>query len=533
MSDTITLPSPRDRIGNMRLSAALAAIVMVCALSGGFAVAHTASGGAAQSGDVGIAADSNGLHGIDIETGSVEWTHTFGAASPRAVGYADGDDFAYVATTDDARKVNVDTGSSEWINTSASSIDDAEVDPQARVFAGVDTADALYVIGPDTGNILIEKTDFNPASVAVSPDAETVYVGTYAPSYMAIDVSDGSVLWEKAFGSDIAHEITTSRDGNRLFVGDLGGYVREIDPETGDTEWDSQLISSGEGVGGLAADDLGESIYVGVTANTAGTERGEVYKFRTSDQTELWSNRNTTQQIQSLNIDPATERVLSSDNGGNYRVLDESDGSVVWASDPTTAGTAYDFEAGTAAIPEQDSDLTLDAPNLLAHGETKDYEVRWVTSDGAVQYVTDEATVESNDTANLTVDESAHTMTATSDTSFTGRVNVSATYNGTITYDEVAIAKPTVPNLPVLPPEWRFSALISDWTVIVLIIAQLAGVVASRWASPFAGLGAALFVILVGWFGGYVPTGIMLLGLFSTLFVAMNLAANIDNPIRQ
>lgn len=204
------------------------------------------------------------------------------------------------------------------------------------------------------------------------------------------------------------------------------------------------------------------------------------------------------------------------------------------SNEPTGERRAYLDEVrirGTPVPEPESSDrLTLDAPPLIQHGETEGYEVRYVGENNRTSTVTSEANVTSQDASIITVNPDG-TLTATSDENVTQRVTIDAEYQGEVTSAEVAVAEPTVQNMEVLPTLWRFNALMSDGTVFALIICTLFSVIATWIATPFAGIGAMELAVLIGWSGGWIPLGIMLVSVFAALFIGFNLAANIDYAV--
>lgn len=172
--------------------------------------------------------------------------------------------------------------------------------------------------------------------------------------------------------------------------------------------------------------------------------------------------------------------------------------------------------------------LDFDVPPLMLHGETHEYSVMFNSMD-----VTENTTVESLNTDGITVDEGNNLLIATPDEDFNQRVEVRAEHNGTVVTKEIAVASVSVENLEVLPGIWRFSAVMDDWTLVVILMAILVGVVATRASTAFGGLGAMELVVLVGWFGGYIPEGIAMVSVFVALFIGFNLSANIDYSVRR
>lgn len=176
-----------------------------------------------------------------------------------------------------------------------------------------------------------------------------------------------------------------------------------------------------------------------------------------------------------------------------------------------------------------DPNLSLETRSLYQPGETHSYKVTETRNESGynVTYnVTENATVESLNSSVLSVNENNNTLTATSQEDTAQVVLVRATYNDSTTYQEVTVAKPTVENLEIVPGIWRITAVLGDSAIFALLVAALLAVGASRFAGAYAGLGTAEMVVVIGWFGGYIPLGVALLSVFTAIFIGLNLAEN-------
>lgn len=184
--------------------------------------------------------------------------------------------------------------------------------------------------------------------------------------------------------------------------------------------------------------------------------------------------------------------------------------------------------------------LTIKTSGLLRHGESQPYTVELTEFDddlgrNVTRDVTDEANITSQNTDGITVDQTNHTLLATSDTSFNDRVTIRAEHPNVTgaAYTEVAVTTVEMENLEILPPVYRIGAFLGDWTVFLLIISIGAGIVGTRGATAFMGLSMMELVLIIGWFGGYLSTGLMMVSVFACLFIGLNLAANIDYQVQR
>lgn len=184
-----------------------------------------------------------------------------------------------------------------------------------------------------------------------------------------------------------------------------------------------------------------------------------------------------------------------------------------------------------------DSSLNIDTSNLIQHGDTRTYGVDELRPQpGGVNSsvdVTENATVTSENPDVLSVDSENNTLTATENTSVAEVVRVNASYNGSTAYKDVTVAEPTVENLEIIPGIWRFTALVGDTTVQVLLLGTFVGIVGTRGASSFAGLSLMEMAMVMGFLGGWVELGMVLASTFVAVFIGLNLAANIDYSVRR
>lgn len=178
--------------------------------------------------------------------------------------------------------------------------------------------------------------------------------------------------------------------------------------------------------------------------------------------------------------------------------------------------------------------LTIETSSLLLHGESQPYEVK-LEENNETRDVTDEATVTSQNTSVIVVNESSNRLEATDNEAVAQRVTIQAEHDNVTgaAFKEVTVATVDVENLEVLPPVYRIGAFLGDWTIFLLIVTTGAGIIGTRGASAFMGLSMAEMVLVIGWFGGYISTGLAMTSVFAALFIGLNLAANIDYTVRR
>ena len=260
--------------------------------------------------------------------------------------------------------------------------------------------------------------------------------------------------------------------------------------------------------------------------------------------------------LDTINTDYDNEWVnweLESDGGGNVtatvwstsetksegdtisRQLDPDSGKFSIFSGVSPVGRVVSLDSVTTSGTTVTSpNLVIGSDNYIPYGETTDYTVYNLEggNDRRID-VTENATVTSANTSVVTVDESKRELTATADDSVNTRVPISAEYEGQFQTKEITVASPTVDNLDVLPFLWRISAMFQDRAFQMILVGLLLSIAATRTASAFAGIGVYQMVLTAGWLIGWVPIGLALVSLFSSLFIGLNIAANIDYTVRR
>jgi len=182
------------------------------------------------------------------------------------------------------------------------------------------------------------------------------------------------------------------------------------------------------------------------------------------------------------------------------------------------------------------ANLDLDFNRYQKPGETQTYTIKWTNENGNEKDVTGDSnlSVTSSNTSIITV--SGNELVAAEGVNGTSTINVSYTApDGSVYTDakNVTVAQPTMENLEILPGIWRFSAVIGDPTFQVMFIGTLVAIVGTRGASAFAGLSLMEMTMVIGFLGGWVGLGMVLVSTFAAIFLGLNLAANIDYSVRR
>lgn len=181
-----------------------------------------------------------------------------------------------------------------------------------------------------------------------------------------------------------------------------------------------------------------------------------------------------------------------------------------------------------------DPALRLDTGNYLEFGDTQKYTLYDLQGENEIRYdVTENSTVTSGNPSVISVDEDTNELTATEDENVSTRVNITATYEGRNDIQQVTVAEQSIENLDVLPFLGRTGAMFLDRGFQMILVGLLLSVAATRTGGVYAGLGIYQMSLTAGWLIGWVPIGLALVGLFTTLFIGLNIAANIDYTVRR
>ena len=281
----------------------------------------------------------------------------------------------------------------------------------------------------------------------------------------------------------------------------------------------------------------------GTTILVIGGETNHVYQYSLSE---------------AYNVSTASyvaEKDVSAQETGVAGLSFTPNGSKMFVSG-TSSSSIHQYDVtgtfpGGPAPDTEDSNLTIESREYLRPNQSVPYEVFLNTTNTTTNTstridVTANATVLSNDTSLLTVNQTSNTFIATNNSSLAGTVNVTAYYtkddgtNVSVT-KEIVVAPLTAEHLELIPTAtWRFAALFGgggvnepgEWIgngfMFVLIIATLGAVAAARFASSFAGLSMGTLIVTMGWMAGYVGYGMAAVCVFISLFIGLNVAANIN-----
>ena len=384
------------------------------------------------------------------------------------------------------------------------------------------------------------EEDFEDGSmdgwVTDNPTASVVLDGFDGDRSLRVstDEADGSVVWGEGPVLDMeeSFEIEGLMRGQRTSGTDSTAHIRVgIEDDLEDPDVNALLMfNEPQGVTFLSSDALVDASELDANDDNvmAGSFNDEWVRYR------IWSDSDDNTLYAKVwpagDEEPVEAQLEESFEGvnGEFSVVvgeQESDERVLWLDSVRIDGEE--------AI---DPNLELITQSWLPYGGTADYRVAYTNPDtGDREDVTENATVTSPRPEIVFVDSALQQIQATDDDGVNERVRLKAEYEeaDAPSYKYVTVASPSLDNMEILPTMQRIQATMTDPNIRVIIVAIFGGIIGTRFSSAFGGLGFSTLVMVVGWFGGWVETGIVMVALFTALFIGLNLAANIDYTVRR
>lgn len=229
--------------------------------------------------------------------------------------------------------------------------------------------------------------------------------------------------------------------------------------------------------------------------------------------------------------------------GAEFADLDASAAKDIRFAEANASGRSY---WDSVYVNLEEVDLELEVPTHMWHGGTADYRVFDTSGDGDID-VTSKATVTSGNTDVITVDSNTQQLESTNNLSVSTQVEITATYESRTVSKNVTVANLTRENTNLMQNSGDMTRALwgcidhpegdtcpdLQLTMRILLIALGVGVAVASWSTSWAGIGATTVVVIMGWFMGWVGDGMVLITVFTGLFVALNVAANIDYSVRK
>lgn len=425
--------------------------------------------------------------------------------------------------------------------------------------------DGFWVFGPggsrsSYGTFLFDDTPDN-INLDTSFDGR-VYATDGVKTIQAFDISDNSITAirnpdSRAFS--VADSLVMM-DNNGLITeydlsGDEIGDIGTVPGSPIDLDYDSEriayLTSDEIGIIDKNGNEITSNVSVSINGLTDLVLTNDGYVYAGPDGIiEYDSDGNVVTSISSTGyVDQPTSITVTStefvvgdggglgQNDGRLLVYDRSTGALKYShTGRNVRGTASADDISLTPPPEIDPRLEIETRNYLPHGKSAPYEVYYTNPQTEnVNEVTDRSglSVSSSNTSVFSIDENASVITATENTDINKQERFTATYEGVTTTENVTVANSTVDNLKILPGVTRVDATYTDSNIVLVLVGTILAVVATRYASAFAGIGVLQLTLVSGFFVDLVSLGLVLVGLFASLFIGLNLAANIDYTVRR
>ena len=299
----------------------------------------------ADNGSVYVGDYDGRLHAIDSETGTSQWVYEperetlVGPLSPEAPdrvisGVALSPDLAFfglgsrnvvaVAREDASEVWTFETDHGVW---GTPLYLDAESSPDGTPLLLVSSLDHnLYALDPESGN---EYWSLNlggaaPGDMLADPERQRVYVGTFGAGVVAVDVANAEIV--ARFETEDWVWGNPAMDGDRLYIGDLGGnlYAVEITEDGLVQDWKQNLTT--EALRGTPL-VIGNLVIVG-------SEDGRVFARNTEDGTGVWATNveaKVLTELVSVEDEGATRVIAGTDNRERLIVaLNVDNGQGAW-----------------------------------------------------------------------------------------------------------------------------------------------------------------------------------------------------------
>lgn len=431
-------------------------------------------------------------------------------------------------------------------------------DGEVAYAGGSDTqVEAFYVDNTTRKWINNDPNNFVYA-IDISEDGSVLYVADNDGIVRALHSENGTEIWSTSITTDQLRDLQVTKNDALIITSDSGGSVHAQYPENGSVKWSSAIAS--ENAVRLTVNDAGTLGYIASWDDNAyefyisnGSATGFSFFVGTNNnaQTVALSEDETVLYIGDRS-DNLTAVEISSGNqewrdsfGGVVRDINPHGGKLYVSSDTdvrryTEGGiqewstTAYInvlriMHESTNFEVNEESDLRFEVRDFIESNTSIPYTVKHFDG-GNWTDVTENATITIENESVIKLNQSSNRLDGQSVNATT---NVTAEYEGLQETKEIAVSTFDIKHLQIIPGSYRVTATAGDAAIQVLIVAMLIGGAAARMGTSFFGLGVATMILIIGWYGGWVGTPVMLLGVFCGLFVGLNLAANVDYTVQR
>jgi outer membrane protein assembly factor BamB len=234
----------------------------------------------------------NQVYALNAASGNVEWYYPE-ESSNTVMFYAPPvvtDGYLYVGDVANTfHKIDKETGAAVWTFTEAKGYFIGQANEEDSTVYAPSNNGNLYAIDAD-GNLkwIFETDHFLWAQPQIGADA--IYQGSMDHFIYAIS-KDGDQLWSTEMAGAVVGSVVLSEDGARLFVGSIGAEMVALDTSDGSIIW---AYAADDSVWGRAA-IVDETLYFGDSS-------GAVFALNVSDGQLLWRQSFTGSIIGGLSV---------------------------------------------------------------------------------------------------------------------------------------------------------------------------------------------------------------------------------------
>jgi outer membrane protein assembly factor BamB len=278
-----------------------------------------------KDGQVIVGGYNNVLYSLDAQQGGVNWTFT--GSKDRYIGSSLVADEMIFAPSSDNHLFALDwNGQPVWtepFTTENSNWSQPTADSNCECIYLASMDHNVYAIDPVTKQEIWRSESLGGATVgtpAISEDGETLYIGTFLNELVAINTSNGNILWR--FPTEGWVWANPVLDGDVLYFGDIAGNFYAIDRNTQAQLWSLQTGSDIVGTPLVTE----EGIYF---TNEAGT----LYAVTREGATRWEKNFEAT-----LHTGPVASGdliLIATDEGGLVLYAIDSNGAQKWQFSPS------------------------------------------------------------------------------------------------------------------------------------------------------------------------------------------------------
>lgn len=302
----------------------------------------------ADNGSVYVGDYDGRLHAIDAETGSGQWLYEpardtligplSADAKDRVIsGVALSPDLAFfglgsrnvvaVARADASEVWTFETDHGVW---GTPLYLDGETSPSGEPLLLVSSLDHnLYALNPETGGEIwsVNLGGAAPGDMLYDAERQRVYIGTFGKGVAAVDLENAAIV--ARFETEDWVWSSPALDGDRLYVGDLGGnlYSVQIDDDSLTQTWKVNLTTDAVRGTPLVVENL----------VIVGAEDGHIYAVNRESGASVWERNVEGKVLTELvgvpnDEDTATHVVAGTDNRENLIVaLNVTNGEGAWS----------------------------------------------------------------------------------------------------------------------------------------------------------------------------------------------------------